>query len=181
MAKKRKSRSREADILYRTFGDLEVVDATDDLRVIANDDDVSRATRRDPNNCVYAVACRRLFGASTALFLRSVAYVDLPDENGVRRINRFTIDHSSVIRKRVEHYDRTGVFQPGGFVLRAPRESLSLEGMRERGRRYREGAARKKRTNGKQTYIKGKAVVGNVDKDIRASGTGKIKFIKKAA
>ena len=48
MAKKRKSRSREADILYRTFGDLEVVDATDDLRVIANDDDVKSCDKERP-------------------------------------------------------------------------------------------------------------------------------------
>src|SRR5262249_38561966 len=115
--------------LARYFLDMEVVDADHDLRVFVNKHDLECAERGNPTECVFAKACKRLYGSRAILFFRSVAYVDLPDEEGIRRVYRFLIGRAA--KNAIEKYDRTGEAHPGGFLLSAPRPSERIENKRQ--------------------------------------------------
>lgn len=164
-------RASDFNILERTFGGLPVIDATENLRVFVNKEDIAKSVRSDPKRCVYAQACKRLFGATTILFLRSVAYVDLPDENNVRSINRFTL--TANVRKKIEEFDKTGKAHPGGFLLVAPPATMTLEGQRERWHKRKDNTKSGRKLS---PYIRGDAIEA-VAADYRL-GTGMVHFTK---
>lgn len=125
--------------IRRIWGDLDVVDAKSDLRVFISQEDIEKATRKDPAACVFAQACLRTFGAKKVLFFRTVAYIELPDENGKRHVERFIMNES--MRDLLNKWDRgESVIPDGGFLLRAPSLSstLSSELRRRRDRAARE-------------------------------------------
>src|SRR5260370_8698813 len=68
--------------IERLWGEVEVVDALENLRVMILPEDVEKAVRQDPACCVFAQACRRQFGSSKVLFYRTLAYADLRTEDG---------------------------------------------------------------------------------------------------
>jgi hypothetical protein len=113
------------DAIKRYFDGMPVKDATDNLRVFVNRADIKTARRKDPGNCVYANACKRLYGSSAILFFRTIAYVDLPDEQGNRVVNRFHLN--ARVRGQIAEFDKTGIAHPGGFLLSAPPHSGTLE------------------------------------------------------
>jgi hypothetical protein len=173
MSKRRTENDEET--LRRFFGDLPVIDADESLRVITNDDDVRNAVRKDPRKCVFAQACRRLFGATTVLVFRSIAYVDLPDENNKRAVNRFTV--SPNVRERLEAWDAKGVAYPGGYLFKAPQQSRRLDEMRRRAKTYKAKGHKKKRRN--PAYIKGHAIsVVAGEHELRSVGTGLVQMLK---
>jgi hypothetical protein len=118
----------------RIWGDAPVVDATQDLRVIVLPCDVQGATPKDPGGCVFARACQRSFAAQKVLFLRRIAYVELPQDDGSTRVERFGL--TDPVMKLISDFDIGNPIVPkGGFVLKAPNHSLTLDVQRER--RYR--------------------------------------------
>lgn len=138
-----------------------VVDAIADLRVFANREDIDGADRNNICECVFARACRRLFGSTAVVFFLNVAYVDLPDEDGTHRINRFML--SAAMRRRIVEFDKTGVAHPGGFILRAPSKSQRLDKIRERdhtrrsrpGERAKDAAKRRRYAKRRRAVIVG--------------------------
>lgn len=114
------------DALHRTFGDLEVRDAKDDLRVAIHQGDVAKGKRKDPENCALAQACMREFDSTAAVFFKSRAYVDVLGEDGVRRVERFVL--SPEARKIVASFDGGRRVPAGGrlIVLSAPAPSETL-------------------------------------------------------
>lgn len=117
MAKRKKLNSRQA-IVGRYFRGLPVVDADEPLRIIVNKSDIAKARRLDPNNCVFAQACRRLYNSSAVLVLRRTAYVELPDDNGRRSVHRFII--STETSEKIAAFDKTGEAPEGGFIFNPP-------------------------------------------------------------
>lgn len=112
--------------IKRLWGDAPVTDATADLRVFIKPEDVEGAVRQDPSCCVFARACKRLFGSTKVLFFRSVAYVELHTESGDVRVERFMMPET--MRHLVETFDRgEGVIPQGGFLLKKPRKSETLD------------------------------------------------------
>ncbi len=112
--------------IRREWGDVEVVDAERELRVFITPEDVAKATKKDPAGCVLARACQRVYQSTKVMFLRSVAYVELPDATGKHRVERFTM--SATMRDLLESFDRgRDVIPKAGFVLRPPRPSRHLE------------------------------------------------------
>lgn len=143
----RKSTTDKAAVaIRRLWGDLPVVDAERDLRVIMGPDDVKSAVPKDPMNCVFARACRRLYRSSKVLFLRSTAYVDLPQQDGTRRVERFELPRG--MRDLIDDFDRgKGVIPEGGFLLLAPTPGRRMDRRRllqkrERDRRAAAGLSR---------------------------------------
>lgn len=112
-------------VVGRYFRGLPVVDATDSLRVVVIKQDIRGAKRLDPNNCVFAQACRRLFDSHAVLILRSTAYVELPDDQGNRVVNRFIISNET--RDKIAVFDKTGEAPEGGFVFNAPVRSQRMD------------------------------------------------------
>lgn len=121
-------------IVGRYFRGLPVIDATEPLRVVVIKQDIKGAKRLDPNNCVFAQACRRLFDSHAVLILRSTAYVELPDSRGRRVVNRFVISNET--RDKIIAFDKTGEAPEGGFIFNAPSGSQGMEAKAKYHKRY---------------------------------------------
>ena len=123
-------KGKYAKTVERIWDGIPVHDAEKDLRIIIKPCDVSNAVQQDPGHCVFARACRRSFGTKKVLFLRTVAYVELPDENGEMRVERFLM--SASVKQLVSDFDKgKKVIPKGGFLLLAPHNSNRLDVMRE--------------------------------------------------
>jgi hypothetical protein len=115
-----------SDSIKRLWGDAPVVDATRELRVIVQPCDVDGATPKDPSCCVFARACKRSFGAQKVLFLRRIAYVELPTEDGSMRVERFSM--TEAVMKLIADFDSGNPIVPkGGFLLKPPTHSNTLD------------------------------------------------------
>lgn len=119
--------------LKRFFGDLEIVEAVTPLHLQPQRCDIETAKRDDPANCAFSRACQRMYGSSVVLFFGTVAYVDLLDEHGERKIHRFRIERTA--REFIKAFDAGGDVKPGGFRLAPPPPAATLDGIAERGRK----------------------------------------------
>ena len=180
------NQSRSADEIKRLWGDVEVIDASKDLRVFIQPEDVKGASKKDPGCCVFAQACKRQFAATKVLFWKSVAYVELPGPNGKRRVERFML--SPEMRGLIENFDQgNDIATVAGFELKRPRPSSTFAGKsaRENKRREKMRKARingviknlKRGAQGEGTYSKPSIVV---DLEVR-NGSGMVQFKKKLA
>lgn len=134
MAKKQSLTGRHA-VVGRFFRGLPVVDAAEPLRIVVNKADIKNARRLDPNNCVFAQACRRLYDSHAVLVLRRTAYVELPDDNGRRVVNRFTI--STETTEKIAKFDKSGEAPEGGFVFNKPSVSQKMGNKQLYSNKYR--------------------------------------------
>lgn len=117
-------------VIKRIWGGTPVQDAVNDLRVIIKPCDVSSAIQKDPGHCVFARACKRSFGAKKVLFLRTVAYVELPGDDGELKVERFLMSDS--VQELIKDFDKGNTIIPhGGFLLEAPRGQETLDAMAE--------------------------------------------------
>lgn len=112
--------------LKRWFEGLEVVEAEKELRIQPNAEDVKTAIRGDPRNCVFSRACQRMWGSRLVAFFGTVAYVDLLDGAGKRRVERFMISANG--SKELRAWDEGKRFTPKGFLLLPPPPSNTLAG-----------------------------------------------------
>jgi hypothetical protein len=183
MAKTKKRASKSPALshseIVRLWGDVEVVDATKDLRVFVQPEDVQSAKAKDPGNCVFAQACKRQFQATKVIFWKTTAYVDLPGPSGKRRVERFLV--SSQMRSLIENFDKgNAVPDMAGFELKKPRESETFAKKAERtAKSYRE--RKKALINGARRGNQGKGAYSNparvIDLEVR-SGLGRVQFKK---
>ena len=97
--------------------------------------DIRRAIPRSHTGCVYAQACKRLFGY-TALIYRRVAYVPQTGPDGTRLIYKYALSHSA--GEALRHFDRTGEASPNMVMLRAVPISWAATAMAVRADRERE-------------------------------------------
>jgi len=168
--------------IVRLWGDVPVMDAKKDLRVFIKPCDLEGATRKDPAHCVFARACKRTFDARKILFYRQVAYVELPGEDGQRRVERFIMSESMTALVKDFDEGRTTIPE-AGFLLSAPTPSQTLNAKarrwRNRGKNYTQKTREKLEgtrlpdENDSQRYDKGIVI------DLEArSGTGAVHFAK---
>jgi hypothetical protein len=111
--------------IKRIFGGLPVVDAKRELRVFLSSSDKDDAERKQPTRCAFAKACYRLYGSKRVAFFRTVVYVELPDDKGSHRIERF--NPSKPTRNSIEKFDRTGKIDPGGYHLLPPSPGFTMD------------------------------------------------------
>ena len=122
--------------IQRYWGDLPVVDAKDRLRIMPCAEDIEGATRRDPSMCAMAMACRRMFHSKNVLFLRTVAYVEVPSPvPGKRIVERFFLNKHA--REQIAEFDKSGKFDPAGYILHAPHKAGKLDSKRKNNIKYR--------------------------------------------
>jgi hypothetical protein len=173
--------SKSNNEIRRLWGDIEVVDAKKDLRVFISPEDVRSATAKDPGCCVFAQACKRQFSATKVLFWRSVAYVELPGQNGKRRVERFAL--SPQMRSLIEDFDRgRPVAMDAGFELQAVKPSMQFERKRlvctkwrERRKKALLNGTRLNASSGNQGKGKYSKPAIVVDLEVR-SGRGRVQF-----
>jgi hypothetical protein len=109
----------------RFWEGIPVRDADHELRIFPNDDDIKDAVRGDEQRCVFANACRRLYGSVRVAFLRTFAYVELKDSTGKAFVERFEMSES--VKKSIAIFDASGIAEPAGFLLSPPRPSERLD------------------------------------------------------
>ena len=144
MAKLKVRKNGSGDKISSFFRGLPMVDATEPLRITISKADARTGKRLDPNNCVFAKACKRLFGSQVVLFLRGQAYVELTDSKGLSKVYRYYF--SPLVKEQIAVFDKTGTPPEGGFVLSPPSPSRKLATMRERQREYSEDVRLGRRT-----------------------------------
>lgn len=106
---------KQTETLVRYYGDMKVVEAKNAVMLHITEADVKGAIPRDPHNCAFAQACRRIFESTTVSFMRSYSYMDMVGSDGIRRLYRFK---NPVATKRViEEFDRTRKM-PVGLTFR---------------------------------------------------------------
>lgn len=171
----------------RLWGDAPVVDAGHELRVIIQPCDVASATVKDPGCCVFAQACKRSLGARKVLFLRTVAYVELPNADGTMRVERFELP--KIMRELISNFDQgKDVLPKAGFVMKPPTPANRLDAKvardRFRTRRNKDALLKGKRTGAeKAAGSRGKdlkELMVLVDVEVR-NGKGMVHFSKNAA
>lgn len=179
--KRTDTKDKGAQEITRLWGDLPVMDAEHDLRVFITPDDVEGAIEKNPSECVFARACKRLYHATKVMFFRSVAYVEVPDENGKRRVERFHL--SDGMRKLIEDFDRgLSVIPEAGFLLKAPSASHRIEAVTESSRKKREKAKERQKIIGERVRGKGKYESEPLVLDLSVrSGSGAVHFTKSPA
>ena len=135
------------DVLRTTFDGLPIVDAEADFSLIVRNTAVKAAkgNQRDVSNCILAKACAKQVGASKVAFLRTIAYLELPDPKGNKRVVRYRLDKDA--QAIVAAFDRGKNVKGEVMVtLRAPHPSQKLDALlhkeRNRVERKREAAIR---------------------------------------
>jgi hypothetical protein len=107
-------------IIQRLFNGLPVVHPKKEMVIHVIAADIKSAKRGDPLNCVFAKACERLFGSHNVAFWRNYAYVE---RDG--KIERFVLPQAT--RDSVMMWDKAGKAEPGGYLLRPPPPSATLD------------------------------------------------------
>jgi hypothetical protein len=145
-----KNKGKFAKTVERLWDGVPVADAENDLRIIIKPCDVSSAVQKDPGHCVFARACKRSFGTKKVLFLRTIAYVELPDDKGQMKVERFAMSQS--VQQLISNFDKGDkVIPQGGFLLLAPSSSSQLGYQRE----YKEACNKRK----KEALLRGESVM----------------------
>ena len=176
ISKSKRRTEADEETLRRFFGDLPVVDADESLRIITNADDIRTAVRKDPRRCVFAQACRRLFGATTVLIFRSVACVRFAGRNGKRTVYNSQSPRLYVnvwkagcegrgISRRLSAEGTTTVDATGSQTAIEDDEKVQRERLHQERRN--------------PAYIKGHAIsVAAADHELRSVGSGLVQMIK---
>jgi hypothetical protein len=118
--------------IYQIFGkDIEIRDATFPLRLQPTPDDKEGADPHDPSNCFFVHTVRRMYGSQVVIFWKSIAYVDMVDSDGVRRVYRFIVTKDGTAR--LSRFDHGEPFPLGSAVtLQPPTKGTTLKANKTR-------------------------------------------------
>lgn len=117
--------------IFQNFGNTPVVDGDDPLRLHPKEEDALGAVCKSPTECVLARCARRMYGSTAVVFLKTSCYVDMLDEDGIRRVHRWPVP--ARVRKQLERFDRGEPFKLGAsIILPVATEKTSMQGNRDR-------------------------------------------------
>jgi hypothetical protein len=173
--------------LQRLWGDCIVRDAKVAFKLFVRQEDIDSATRKQPGGCVFARCFNRTCGTGKILFLKTIAYLEMPDENGHTVVERYMMPSS--MRKMIEDFDRNGgsnLKAGTGFTLLPPTKANRLDKSRQAKRKWRrenpeaherhKAAHREKQRARRQAKLKGqrKSVVspGSMGEPIHMDTSG---------
>lgn len=100
-----------------------VVDAKKDSKIEVTKSDMNSASVRNHKSCAMAVACKRKLSLDGVIISVSTAYLV---KNNVA--TRYKVPPS--VAREITAFDRNATFEPGEYSLRAPSESIKLNGVR---------------------------------------------------
>jgi hypothetical protein len=159
MGKTRKSSAMNAaqKVIRETFEGLPIEDAVADFSLLVKTSDITAAKgqEKDFSNCILAKACARQVNATKVAFMRQVAYLELPDAKGKKRLVRYMLDKDAAAI--VAAFDRGKAVKGEVLVtLKAPTPSQTLDVLREK---FRRNAAKHR-----QAIIQGKILDKDMDR-----------------
>jgi hypothetical protein len=119
------------EVLTTTFAGLPMFDATTETAIVVVDEDILGARPGDPQNCLFALACKRALRSQQVVFLRTRAYIDVPVSpseaariGSERKILRYQIPPAA--RRQIENLDSGGSVEMGLFILKPPSKGERL-------------------------------------------------------
>jgi len=118
----------------RHFQGLPIREARGDILVKPTQFDIDKATPHDPENCVYAIAVKRMLQTKRVFVYTHIAYVESLDDQGVQIMERYMVRNSA--KHAMDHYDKTGEMVPAGFVLHKPPPSYTLDAKARYGKKW---------------------------------------------
>jgi hypothetical protein len=128
---------KQHESFQRYWKGLEVVEATAPLMIVVTKGDVDNAAPGDPEACAASLACKRAYGSTAVVFFHRYAYVDVPaptkKDPDRRVVHRFALPEETA--RMIEELDGGGEPPAGGYLLKPPSPSQTLDGMREAQRR----------------------------------------------
>ena len=104
---------------------LSKVDARRGLKLEVTAGDCHKLSRKDPQNCAFARACKRELGAKRAFFFRTAAWLQMGD-----KLVRYTLPPS--VQKEIVSFDRTGSMVPGVYQITPPAKSQTMKAIAAR-------------------------------------------------
>jgi hypothetical protein len=126
-------------LLRRVYEGLELIDAVVNYPLMLREEDYKGAIPNDLENCVFANTGKRQYNSGKVVFMGEVAYFDVEDEDGVRRVNRVLT--SKKLQKAVRAYDESKgkiLPKPGTYMLSAPPPSRTLDSIRAYDKTWKE-------------------------------------------
>jgi hypothetical protein len=113
--------------------------------------------QRNPNNCVFAKACRNIPDVEEAIVHISTAYLKFKGEETFRRYRVNTR-----LRDQIVAFDRFGVFDPGEYTISVIQPSHRADGRRQGGKKGRTPTRSKESYKRKVVQIKGVRARANI-------------------
>jgi hypothetical protein len=135
---------RQSKAVRDVLGDYPIVEATADILIYVSAADAEEAIPGDPNNCIFAKACKRSYGSRGVLFFPTIAYIDMPNEHGERVVFRAGVKEAT--RRAIEALDLAGERREGTFRLYAIPKSNTLAVMKKNQRRRTQELKKSKRS-----------------------------------
>jgi hypothetical protein len=120
---------------------LTVINAKKPVTLHINRNDVAKADRKEPEDCVVARACRREMHAKEVRVHLGRIYVRTNEGNWTRYMT------SKSMRDEIIAFDRGGQFEPGVFTLKEPpptRQTGRHQGGPMKPRRLRKSTGKKR-------------------------------------
>lgn len=111
----------------RAIDGLPVIDAKQALTLTINDNDINKASVKEPADCAVARACRREFHAKEVRVHLARVYLRTNKGNWVRYMT------PRPLRSEIIAFDRGGRFAPGEFKLLPPNHADKLGAKRKTG------------------------------------------------
>jgi hypothetical protein len=116
--------------IRQIFGtDVEIREGELPLRVQPIPEDANGANPRDPSNCFFVHSIKRMYGSQIVIFFKKIAYLDMVDTDGVRRIYRYLVSKEATAR--LSRFDRGQAFPLGSAIaLLKPPKSHTVQGLK---------------------------------------------------
>lgn len=111
-------------------------------------EDIKNGVPGDHANCMYCLACRRMFESELVWVTRTVAYVELKGKGGKPELHRFILTDPA--RLAVREFDAKKDVTPEAVGFAAPTRSQCLDAL------YLKHQKMMAKTEKHQAYVKGK-------------------------
>lgn len=171
--------------LTDTFGpDIVIRDAKEELRIQPIPEDAVNADPKDSFNCFFVHSVKRMYGSTVVIFWKTIAYLDLVDPDGVRRVYRYACNAD--VMKRTAAFDRGEPFPRGSAIILKPPlgfNKLTIKSRANRKRLRRHFVVQQKAEiayrRAKARHAKVEEQFAKVMANEKQSGSKKVEAIKK--
>jgi hypothetical protein len=130
---------------------IPVIDATCSFLIQPSQKDIDQGIPGDHENCMYCLACRRMYDSELVWVTRTLAYIELRIKGGKSILQRFILTDPA--RNNVKSFDAKEELQPEAVVFAAPNGRHTLAAQAAAYKRWTSGKAKPH----KKAYIVGEA------------------------
>jgi hypothetical protein len=124
---------------------LKKVDARKPLVLEVRQSDIAGASKKRPDSCAFARACKRAKAAKAAYFFRTAAWLEHKD-----RLVRYVLPPS--MQKEIVAFDRNKTMEPGLYQLAPPAKSERMSQIKKRSKK-RPGRHQPAKTKIKRKFV----------------------------